>query len=343
MRLLLAFCFILITHPTWAWQEDHGEDESRTERDLDKSRLDLTGWVDVTYRATDLEDTSAFFNLNHAYLGLGYRISEAWRGFVEGEFEREPPYGADKSSELFKLDRAFLEYRHSAAARLRIGKVNTPAGIWKPLHWALTVDTITAPIMEDNGYIPIKSEGIEFSGIKALAQGELNYTMIAAYVDDEESKSHNLEDATAYGGDLNLTLQDRYILGFSVYTYSDPRAENEAAVGLLPYLNIELVPNRLIFTGEWLFLRRDDGINVSSFYTQFKYRFNPKTYVNLRHDQGDDERRSFGTRHKVNTLTLAWWPKSNWRFKGEYEVHSFVAELQQDFDQWSLWTGYIFK
>lgn len=339
MRTLFILC-LAVAYPAWAWQEPTEELPAES---LEGDRLELTGWVDLLYRNNNRPQTDAFFNLGHAYLGITYRLTPHWRTFVELEYERDPPYGDEEAEDAFKVDRAYLEYRRSAAARVRIGKVNTPAGIWKPEHWALTVDTIEAPIMEDNGFIPIKSEGIEFSGIRTLAHGELNYTIIGAYVDDEESREHNLEDANALGGDLHLHLRERYMVGLSVYSYDDPKGTGESSVGILPYFDLELIHNRLSWRSEWLSLRRDDAHSIDSYYTQLKYHFNPMTYLNLRHDEGDDERRAYGRRHRADALTLAWWARANWRFKCEYELHEFSGDQIADFDQWSLWTGYVFK
>lgn len=341
MRSLLYLFLLLVGCPSWAWQE--AVEDLSEETALDGDRLELTGWIDLLYRDNNLPETETFVNLGHVYLGVSYRLSESWRAFVELEYEREPPYGEERAGDEFKIDRAYLEYRRSAAARLRIGKLNTPAGIWKPEHWAMTVDTVTAPIMEDNGFIPIKSEGIEFSGIKALAHGELHYTIIGAYIDDEESRQHNLEDAKALGGDLHLNLRDRWLLGLSVYSYTGSEGSGSSAVGLLPYFDIELVRDRLSWRAEWLSLRRDDNHNIDCYYTQLKYHFNPSTYLNLRHDAGDDELRANGVRHRANALTLAWWARANWRVKCEYEQHVFGGDQLADFDQWSIWTGYIFK
>jgi hypothetical protein len=340
MRSLLYLCLLLAGSASWAWQE--APEDSSAEATLDGDRLEWTGWLDVLYRDNDLPATERFFNLGHVYLGASYRLTSSWLAFVEIEYEREPPYGDEQTEDNLKIDRAYLEYRRSAAARLRMGKLNTPAGIWKPEHWALTVDTVASPIMEYNGFIPIKSEGIEFSGIKALTQGELHYTIIGAYIDDEESRQHNLEDAKALGGDLHLNLSDRWLFGLSVYSYTGSQVA-ESSVGLLPYFDLELVRDRLSWRSELLSLRRNAGENTDSFYTQLKYHFNPTTYLNLRHDAGDDEWRANGLRHYSNTLTLAWWVRSNWRVKWEYEQHSISGEQLADFDQWSAWTGYIFR
>ena len=69
----------------------------------------------------------------------------------------------DNGEEGIEVDRAFIEYRRSALARFRLGKINTPAGIWKPIHWSIAVDTISEPIMEDNDFIPTKTEGFSFA------------------------------------------------------------------------------------------------------------------------------------------------------------------------------------
>ena len=303
--------------------------------------IDFFAWADLLWRNSDRQREDDFFDLGQAYAGMNARLKK-WGFLLEFEYEHEPDYGDDQGEREIELERAFISYDHSAALRFRLGKVSTPAGIWKPIHWAMTVDTIARPIMEDNGYIPIKSEGLEVMGTRVFSSGEMEYTLIAAHVDEEIESETSLDQARSLGGDIKYRHQERYTFGLSLYSYSALEDDDLSVTGWQPYFDLELIDNRLLLRGEGLLMERSAADSVRTFYTKLKYRITPRHYVNLRYDQGEDERRAEGARRRATTVTVGWWPKEQWRIKAEF-TSSRLPGNQPDYREWSVWTGYLFQ
>ena len=343
---MLRWIGLILLLPVVVFAIEENQDStpaSKMAENLPKERsIDFFAWGDVLWRDSDRDDQEGFLDLGQAYAGLDARLNK-WRFVLELEFEHEPDYGEEEGDREFEIDRAFIAYDHSAALRFRLGKVNTPAGIWKPLHWSITVDTISRPIMEDNGYIPIKSEGLEILGTRVFSFGEMEYTFIAAHVDEEIANEASLDDARAFGGDIKYRHRERYTLGFSLYSYSGLESEDFTVTGWQPYVDLELIDNRLLLRGEALLLERTAEDSVRSFYTKLKYRITPRHYLNARYDQGEDERRAEGARRRATTVTVGWWPKEQWRIKAEYTSSRLPGDAGPDYREWSLWTGYIFR
>jgi len=298
-------------------------------------------WADMLYQDNVIEDSVPFFNVRNVYAGVKGSISERWLYFLLAEYSRDITFDGGESDEL-TVDRAFIEYRYSAAFRLRLGRVYSPAGIWKPIHWAITVDTINSPIMEDNGYIPNKTNGLEFLGTRVTAHGEWSYTLLVGGVEEEIDNRQTLHEARALGGDLNYLHSDRFKIGLSLYNYSQSEGGKANATGWMPYFETRFAADRFLLRAEYLTLERREDVSARAFYAKLKYRFTPQWYANYRYDYGDDERRQQGTNHQIHTMTLGWQPSDHWKFRGEISVNQREDRLGDDFERWALWTGFVF-
>ena len=305
-------------------------------------RIQLLGWVGAQFQDTDREGIESFADISTAYLGLHINMAPSWRAFAEIEYEHVPNIDDTPTETEIILERAYLEYNRSHAVKLRLGRFNTPAGIWKPLHWDVSVDTIALPIMEDNGYLPIKSTGLEFLGTRFTTQSEWNYAFLASGVSEDAPTNQTLDEARAVGGDLNFFYHERFLLGTSYYTYRGQGNRKISVNGLQPYMDLYLVPGRLLWRTEFLTLKRRDAPDVTTYYSKLKWQIDAKNYVNYRYDRGDDERRAEGGDHRVQSLTYGFWPRNDTRIKLELADHRIQTESRDRFKVWSLWIGYIF-
>lgn len=334
--LILKKClWFLALLPLWAGT---APEEGLTDL-AEQDAFDVFAWADLLYQDSDREGETSFFNLSQIYLSMTARFGERWSSELVLEYEREPSF-LDEGEEELEVDRAFVEYRRSALARFRLGKLNTPAGILKPIHWTIAIDAISAPIMEDNDYIPTKTEGLSFLGTKVLPEGELNYHVIFGFVDEQIGNGESLDDARALGGDLHYIHKEQHRLGVSFYGYNDGAEDGNDVLGIVPYFELGFLQDQLIWRTEALWLDRAEG-DVRSFYSKLKYRFTPRHYLNLRYEEGDDERRGGGGIRRATTVTLGWWPSRQWRVKAEWVGSRFAPEGIADFKQWAVWVGYI--
>lgn len=305
-------------------------------------RFKFLGWADFLYDDSDRPGTESFHDISQIYLNLQFRIAPGWRAFAEVEYEHLPNIRGTQTKTEILLERAFIEYKRSSAMRFRLGKFNTPAGIWKPLHWAVTVDTITPPIMEENGYIPIKSVGFEFCGTRSTRRGEMNYALLASDVTDRVGNDQSLDEARALGGDINYTHAEKIKSGLSLYSYKELKDNDSSVNGVLVYFELDPWRGRLLCRSEFLALERRGGLGARAFYGKLKYQLTPKQYLNYRYDRGDDERNAEGNKRTINSLTFAYWPTNNLRIKLEAGYNQIKSSPRESFWRWATWTGYIF-
>jgi len=335
---LTAFLLFLLAATAGA-----GDEVTNGETGTTGPEIDYFAWADVLWRDADRPDQGEYLEINHVYLGLDGRLSRAWRALVEVEYEHQPDLGVEKVDESVELDRAYLAYQPSAALGFRLGKVNSPAGIWKPLHWTILVDTIAKPIMEDNGYIPDKTLGLEVFGTRVFPYGLLSYTLIGGRVEEDIDAGPELDEATAIGIDLNYRYRDRFTYGASIYRYQNLDDDEINVTGVLPYVDWSILADRLSFRLEALHLHRTNAEDIQAGYAKLKYRFNPRTYLNLRYDQGEDERRLDGFSRRATTLTAGWWPNDHLRFKAEITSNRLTSLAGDDFIEGAVWVGYVIK
>lgn len=299
------------------------------------------GWLDLRYLEKPYPGAESFFNFSQVYLYSGYRFNKTWSLFGEVEYENLPK-SAISEKEEFELERAYLEYWRSSKFRVRLGRFNTQAGIVKPLHWAITVDTINLPIMEANSYVPSKSNGLEVFGTLVGTRGEWQYSVATSLSNSEIDSRDPIDEATGAGVDLSYLQPNRFRIGGSFFAFDHPHDENAFVRTLLPYGEWWVVPNRLLLRGEFLHLQRESLPDLKAYYGKLKWQFHPKAYLNYRFDKGDDLRFESQGPHLQQTLTAAFRPKNHWRFKLEYSDHQFKEGGTADYQEWSAWTGFVF-
>lgn len=307
----------------------------------EEPRFTWGGWAALLYRDGNHADFQSYTGLPHVYLHGNYKFDSRWRLFAEVEFEEDPGLYGDYNSE-FLLERAFVEYRRSAALMFRLGKFNTRAGIVKPLHWSITLDAVRQPIMESNSYVPSKSTGIEVLGTRVFPKGEWRYALSLSTSDEDLEQGEGIEEAKGAGIDLSYSGPGGYRFGGSAFYYRWPDQNEEAVRAYQPYAEYEPIPGKLLFRAESLILNRSFDEDLHAVYVKVKWDLNAKTYLNFRYDRGEDERDAEGALRISRTLTFAYRPKNYWRIKLEVGRNSFPSNNLQSFTEWSLWMGYAF-
>lgn len=298
-------------------------------------------WLDFRYLSEPAPGADDFFNLSHVYLYAGYSFDPRWQVFGEVEYQRLPDAGGEPKTE-FELERAYLEYRRSSELRVRLGRFNTRAGIVKPLHWDITLDTVGDPIMEANSYVPAKSNGLEIFGTLVGKKGEWRYSGALSVSNTTIDDRDPIDEATGGGIDLSYLRPNRFRFGGSLFVYDDPRGDDALASAFLPYLEGWLFNSKIQVRAEYLLLQRESLPDVETYYGKVKWQFHPKYYLNYRFDKGDDLRyRNFG-RHSQQTLTFSFRPKNQWRFKLEYSKHRFDRAPGENYGEFAIWTGWAF-
>jgi hypothetical protein len=108
-----------------------GHDPSVFQRDPDAVATRVGAWFDASYVDNDVQPGSV--DLNH----FNVLVDTRWRwlqGFAEMEYEREVDRGGTRDEEEFEIEQAYLRAGPRDGLAVRLGRFNTPAGIWFPIH-----------------------------------------------------------------------------------------------------------------------------------------------------------------------------------------------------------------
>lgn len=102
----------------------------------EKSKLKTYGYFDmeVEYSNKDAAGKIWTFDQHHLNLINIYKIDQRIRLYTEVEYEHGPAISDDGSQGELYLANAYMEYKHSDALKIRIGKFVTPFGIYNERH-----------------------------------------------------------------------------------------------------------------------------------------------------------------------------------------------------------------
>jgi len=306
-------------------------------------------WLDSSWVDNDRERGSV--DLNHVNL----QVDSRWRnlqGFVEAEYEHEAGRDGGEEEEEVELEQAYLRYRHSDAFSVRVGRFNTPAGIWLPIHWSILMDTIEKPPVAAEYLLPEQQVGLELAGalfpswLEPL-DGQLDYALFVG-AGGERIGQGDVVGATG-GGDLRLRLRERYLVGAAIYGQKNDTAEQRAELDLLLYGEATL-PFSLTFRSEFLHQRRERpgdapwARTLDVGYAKLRWDFARWFYANYRVSYGDEDDGDGGrtNRQLVNTFTLGVQPTPAVRVKLEYSIHDRSRHGSEDFRFWGASLGVRF-
>jgi len=305
-------------------------------------------WLDGSYTDNDRDPGSV--DLNHFNVLLDTRF-RALQGFLEMEYERESGLDGSEAEEEFEIEQAWLRFRPRDAVSVRLGRFNTPAGIWLPIHWSILMDTIEKPPHAAKDLLPEQQVGLELAGrvfpawLADLA-GQLDYALFAGVGNDRIDQ--DAVEGVSMGADLRLRLEDRYLVGVSAYRQKNDEAKDRSEHNLLLYGEARL-PGALTFRAEYLHQRRerpasaDWAKTLDVGYAKLRWDFARWFYANYRVSYGDDDGEDGRTTEQlVNTFTLGVQPVPALLVKLEYSLHDFSGAEREDFDFWGASLGVRF-
>jgi len=312
---------------------------------LPDSPLTLGGWLDLLYLDTDGQDS--FFGIPHAYLFLDTGYHGRWRGFLEvAQIDTPALIGGKKARDGLSIERAYVELKHASALKLRLGKFNTSAGLWKESLWSVLVDTTRKPLVEEKRFIPRQLVGAELLGRRLMGgRTEWIYDVFVSSGDEDGERNGPAEVGWGAGFDTSFVFADRLRIGLFGYDYRNDLEGTDQNPGdrtsFLTYVQWLILPNALRARAEGIHVEREDLDDLEGWYLELKWSPLPRFYINGRHGDTDVPHGTAIVAHRVQTLTIGWWPTAKWRLRAEWAEHRLEFE-DAPLHETSLWTGYIF-
>ncbi len=213
---------------------------------LDESADTVRGDNTHTRQAV-LDDLSMF---------LTYEMTADLSMFVEAELEDSlflDEDGLEIGSQLFSLERFYLEYEPNQYLRLRAGKLLTPVGIWNQIHAAPLVWTSSRPLTTELFY------DTGTTGVQADTRwhsGRLDFALSAfGQATEQLDETHGPQrQGQAFGTRMQIGGEERWYFGTSYLHFKD-RSEGrwETTVGS----DFLLITDRWEFSSEFAFNRPD--------------------------------------------------------------------------------------
>jgi len=148
--------------PSYGHMDDHTSLGEIRDTERRFPSLQIRGFGDVDFSATDKKGSVSGFNLGQFVLHLASPLSEKVSYFGEVSFTAQPT-GYDLS-----VERTIIRYDYNDYFKLSFGKYHTPIGYWNAAfhHGAWLQTTIARPEMIQFGgsFIPTHFVGIEAEG-----------------------------------------------------------------------------------------------------------------------------------------------------------------------------------
>jgi hypothetical protein len=313
----------------------------------------IGGWFDASYEDNDLSDSTRSINLNHFNVFLDTRYRDTWQVFFEGEYEYESDLVEYLEEREWEVEQAYVRYRRSDALRLRVGRFNTPFGIWTPIHWSILMDTIRAPLHEGLRITPEQQNGFELAGHwlpENLIGGrlELRYSLFAGYGSNGELLKSTDSSGWSGGADFRVLVREDRFLGASYYQQQrDLEPSDRSERNFVLYGQVAL-PANLLLRAEYVKQLRDRHArpnyprDIDITYVKLRWHFDPRAYLNYRFNWGDDDTGPTNTVRRIHTWTLGIQPRPWLKLKFEYADHDFRDDVREDFSYWGASIGATF-
>ncbi len=191
---------------------------------IDNTGLGLGGYAQATLERPEGHGPS--FSLEELSLFVLLDPSPRWHFFSETEFldtleidERGRVGAADKP---VVLNRLYLDYLHTAAINVRVGKFLTPFGIWNPIHAGPLVWTTSRPIATDETFFDSNVTGVMLYGHANAGALQLGYSAYGQATEQLLPESTDgRKNRRAGGGRLDLSTDGSWTLGFSSIGFDD--------------------------------------------------------------------------------------------------------------------------
>lgn len=251
-----------------------------------------------------------------------------------------------------ELDYAFAEWTFNDAARVRVGRVKHPFGIYGEVFDVGTVRpfySLPQSIYGANGFTARAYNGAGITGNLPLGKWGLQYDVYGGQIEGDFETPGLLSTASAYfaepsitfgyrvenayGGRLNLTTPlEGLTVGTSAYSgqsYTDLSSVDEAKRDVVA-AHAEYTYEKFAIRSEWGHLKNGTDFNVDSAYIETSYRIGEHWQVAARWDQL--EVTLPGTNlsrlpkifpqlleHREAALGLSYWFSPNFVVRGSYQ------------------------
>jgi hypothetical protein len=319
-------------------------------------RLQIQGYGDVNFRASNERGKTSSFSLGQLDLFLTSKLSEKFSVLSELIVE-----AGEDNAFSFEIHRLLLRYKHSDNFTLSVGRYHSSIGYWNTAfhHGSWFQTTVNRPFIfafeSKGGILPLHNVGLSATGRVPGAPLGLRYVAeigngrasrspfdraVQTAVDENNGKSYN----------AGLFIRPRQIPGFQagVSVYRDrltprvsPSVAQTIAAGYIVFQD-----TRYEFLNEAIFLRHSTqgrDFWTPAFYTQFSRRFGNVRpffryhYVNVPADDpifpatGRRNGPSVGLRYDVSEYVA---------FKAQYDHTS--RRLRSGFDELILQLAFTF-
>ena len=207
--------------------------------------MNISGYTDVEFIATDQAGKTNGFRLHHMSLFFTKDFGNKWTFFSEIEYEDAPKFEAEEGEDVdgaavFKAHRGkiFLEavnmtYLHKPEMSVRVGRFFTPAGIWSVDHYPPFVGTQERPQHIRKIFPQLVDGGGMFGSIAMEGNKYLNYDL---YLGNGEStygkKDNNNHKAVGGKASFLFPIWNHFELGASYYVDKDGSGKEKTATGL---------------------------------------------------------------------------------------------------------------
>jgi len=248
---------------------------------------------------------------DNADLALNLAATPVERLRLEGQLAVDVERGVQTAS----IDYAFAEWRISDAARLRVGRLKHPFGIYTEIYDVGTLrpffelpQAVYGPI----GTLAEAYNGVGLAGFRKLGKWSVSYDVYAGeldlpYTDFNEkiatSADDKLDVKNVLGGRAVVeTPVDGLSFGASTYTGSIQHLVHKAAGAQVEYLT-----DRVSLRGEWI-ANRTGTFAEHAGYAEGAWRFTTHWQGAMRYDglQEASDRTAAG-RHNETTLGFNYW------------------------------------
>jgi len=306
----------------------------------DSHALKINGYFEMAYGNDNRGDKTSHFRQHHLSTFFS-RNWEHWRLFTEIEYEDGVSIGGKAPGSVtgtgkVQLERGWIDYIHSDALKVRMGKFLLPQ-YWKVNHYPNAVLTSERPIMVRKLF-PTDGTGVLIHGDLYRGGFGLGYNTYVSNGNAANPSGADDNDNKATGARLTLHLADQFEpfdrldLGGSFHNERSPNTQ-----GGMDVSGADLQANAGRFELLAEYAHRHDN-SAEGYYVQPSVRLAKRWYGVYRFDWMDTGQSS----HHRHTLGSAWRPMPNLAFKADVSSHHDNTSTPRDFQKLNLSVALFF-
>ncbi|RMH56031.1 MAG: hypothetical protein D6679_10300 [Candidatus Hydrogenedentota bacterium] len=230
-------------------------------------KIKWSGYFTFGYRNSSEPGVASTFDMEDVALIARSQVTRDFNFFSEFEFEHgtEIVAGGTSTGEL-KLEQAYVDWVHSDALNVRVGKFLMPMGIWHQNFWPPLQATVFSPLVYSSKILPHTQAGVQLYGAVFPEFGEVRYAGFVSNGEGTNPFQQDLNEGKAVGGRLSLTT--RYLL-LGAGWYHDRVAASGGSVPFDNHLGILYgtvrIPQRLELSAEDLLDLDAGGRSISGY------------------------------------------------------------------------------